>query len=125
MDERRKRANIKYIFIFPKQTIMPDVFKKESVRNAMDMQDVEYGLEWPDDWDVKVETKGRSYMGPSDYKLRLVDKSEDMYGSDDPHNVEEKYTFLIWCDIGKLKDVLDFLKFLDMNLRYNFYTYTR
>jgi len=98
---------------------MPEIFKKGI--GTMDMDDVEYGLIWPDSWDVKVETKGRGYAGPLNYKLRLVDKNEDMQGSDDVHNVEDKYTYLVWCNYAKLKDVIDFLKFMGMSRRYNFY----
>jgi hypothetical protein len=114
----RKKLTVKYVFIFPQQTILPDLFKK----GVEDMQDVEYGVEWPESWNVKVENMGRGYTGPTNYKLRLVDKNEDP-GPDeeDPYGTATKYTFLIWCNESKLKDVIDFLKYLGMGHSNNFY----
>lgn len=116
--ETKKRRTVKYVFIFPKQAVLPDLFKK----GVEDMQDVEYGIEWPASWNAKVENEGRGYLGPLNYNLKLVDKNEDP-GPDeeDPYGTATKYTYLVWREKSKLKDMIAFLKYLGLDRSYNFY----
>ena len=121
MDARtKKRLTIKYVFVFPKQTIMPDLFKKGV--EDIDIQDVEYGIEWPASWNAKILNEGRGYLGPLDYNLKLVDKNEDAgLDDEDPYGTATKYTYLVWCEKSKLNDMIVFLKYLELDRSYNFY----